>query len=295
MTPIARKTLAFAAFVLVCLAVAWPYVRALVQLALAEDSYSHILLIPLVSAALVWMQPGWASKLSLRSSPRAAATVLASSALLLALAPRLGRLLPGDSPLPFAILGLVGTIWAGFLFFFGAAAFRALQFPLVFLVLAVPPPAFVIDGFVEFLRNGSATVTHILFRLTGTPVFRTGYIFVVPGASIDIAPECSGIRSALAMLVTCLIAGHLFLRNWWARITLLVLTVPMLVIKNGIRIVTLTLLATHVDPSFLTGKLHQRGGFVFFLIGLLILWPFLLWLQKVERRSGTPPISAASA
>jgi exosortase/archaeosortase family protein len=53
-------------------------------------------------------------------------------------------------------------------------------------------------------------------------------------------------------------------------------------IKNGIRIATLTLLAVYVDPSFLTGKLHHDGGVVFFLLGLLFLLPVLLLLQRSE-------------
>jgi exosortase len=171
----------------------------------------------------------------------------------------------------------------------------------MFLLLLVPPPEFVIDGFVEWLRSGSAAVTNVLFALSGTPVLRHGYVFVLPGVAIDIAPECSGIRSALAMLIICLLAGYLYLRTGWARTVLLVATLPMLVVKNGIRIVTLTLLAVHVDPSFLTGRLHHQGGFVFFMIGLLILWPLLLGLQKAEARlsSGAgkpvPPLAATRA
>ncbi|HMD31980.1 MAG TPA: exosortase/archaeosortase family protein, partial [Candidatus Acidoferrales bacterium] len=238
------------------------------------------------------------------SSPRSAAALLLAGALLFSMSGRLGQLIPGDDPLPFAILALVLLVWAGILFFFGAATFFAFQFPFVFLLLAVPLPKFIVDNCIEWLRGGSAVVTHLLFRLTGTPVLRNGYTFSVPGAVIDIAPECSGVRSALAMFVTCLLAGYLFLRKGWSRTVLLLFTVPMLVIKNGIRIVTLTLLAIHVDPMFLTGRPHHEGGFVFFIIGLLILWPVLLWLQKTEnKRYGVPgarprpadPIPAAPA
>jgi exosortase len=301
MTPFARKTLGFAAFLAACVGLAWPSVRELVRLSLTQDTYSHILLIPFITLALIWMHRGaktpWTG-----TSQRAAAALFVAGAALFALAGRLASLIPGADPLAFSVLALVLEIWTGVLFFYGAAAFRAYQFPLVFLILIVPLPQALIDEFIELLRNGSATVTHVLFRLTGTPVLRQGYVFVVPGAAIDIAPECSGIRSALAMLVTCLLAGYLFLRTGWARTALLLATIPMLVIKNGIRIVTLTLLATHVDPKFLTGSLHHQGGFVFFLVGLFILWPVLIWLQKAERRKyGSPgprpaqPVPAAPA
>ena len=58
----------------------------------------------------------------------------------------------------------------------------------------------------------------------------------------------------------------------------------MMILKNGIRIATLTLLAMYVDPGFLYGRLHHQGGVVFFLIGLLLLLPILLLLQKSEAK-----------
>ncbi len=60
----------------------------------------------------------------------------------------------------------------------------------------------------------------------------------------------------------------------------------MMILKNGIRIVSLTLLAVHVDPSFLYGKLHHEGGIIFFLLSLLLLAP-LLWL--LQRGEALPP------
>jgi exosortase/archaeosortase family protein len=56
----------------------------------------------------------------------------------------------------------------------------------------------------------------------------------------------------------------------------------LMVLKNGIRIVSLTVLAMHVDPNFLYGKLHNQGGVVFFLVSLLLLAPVLWWLQRGE-------------
>jgi exosortase/archaeosortase family protein len=58
-----------------------------------------------------------------------------------------------------------------------------------------------------------------------------------------------------------------------------------MILKNGVRIVTLTLLASYVDPGFLYGRLHRDGGVVFFLLGLLLLAPLLWFLQRTERKT----------
>ena len=59
---------------------------------------------------------------------------------------------------------------------------------------------------------------------------------------------------------------------------------PLAIIKNGIRIVSLSLLAEHVDAGYLTGQLHHEGGIVFFLLTLGILAPFFILLQRSELR-----------
>ena len=57
---------------------------------------------------------------------------------------------------------------------------------------------------------------------------------------------------------------------------------PLTILKNGIRIVTLSLLAIHVDPGFLTGQLHHDGGVLFFLLTLAMMAPVLAWLRRSE-------------
>jgi exosortase/archaeosortase family protein len=59
----------------------------------------------------------------------------------------------------------------------------------------------------------------------------------------------------------------------------------MMLIKNGIRIASLTLLANYVNPAFLTGNLHHHGGVVFFLIGLALLLPVFWILRSGEARA----------
>jgi exosortase len=291
---LARHTIAFAVFLGVLGAFYWRPLATLFQLALSRDTDSHILLVPLVSVALVWMDRGKVFAHA-ASSPRAAAAVFLGGALLFALRTRLDTLVSGQALLTITILSWVVLIWAGFLLCYGTRSFHAGLFPVLFLLLAVPIPDPVIERIILWLQQGSSEVTYWLFRATGTPVYRSGFIFAVPGQTIEVAQECSGIRSSLAMLITCLLAGYLFLRLAWTRLTLVLATFPMLVIKNGIRIVTLTLLSIHVDPGFLHGQLHHSGGFVFFLIGLIILWPLLVWLQRMESKSRATIAAGAPA
>jgi exosortase len=292
-----RSTIWFAAYAAACAVAFWAPLRSLVQLALASDEYSHILIVPFISIVLVWMERERLFPV-LEPNRSSAAVLFCVGALLGAFGWRSPSLSAGRDWLGLAILGFLCLIWAGFLFFYGASAFKAGLFPLLFLLLMVPLPGFLLDRFIVWLQVGSADVAEWVFQLSGTPVLRQELIFALPKVTIEVAKECSGIRSTQALLITCLLAGHLFLRTNWRRTVLLAAAVPVLIIKNGVRIATLTLLAVHVDPSFLTGHLHHDGGFVFFTLGMLILLPLLWWLQKTEAarldRGGLPASAATS-
>jgi exosortase len=292
-----RNTIWFVAYTAACALVFLPPLRSLIHVALASDSYSHILLIPFVSIVLVWMERERLFQ-TLERNRSSAVVLFCVGALLGAFGWRNPSLFAGGDWLGLTILGFLCMIWAGFLFFYGASAFKAGLFPLLFLLLMVPLPGFLLDRFIVWLQVGSADVAEWVFHLSGTPVLRQGLFFALPQVTIEVAKECSGIRSTQALLITCLLAGHLFLRTNWRRTVLLIAAVPVLIIKNGIRIATLTLLAVHVNPSFLTGHLHHDGGFVFFMLGMLILLPLFWWLQKTEAarldRSGLPATAATS-
>jgi len=62
----------------------------------------------------------------------------------------------------------------------------------------------------------------------------------------------------------------------------------VMLVKNGVRIFTLSALANYVNPDFLFGRLHHQGGVVFFILGLLVLYPVLLFLMRTESISGQP-------
>jgi len=170
------------------------------------------------------------------------------------------------------------------MFFYGIHAFRTAAFPLIFLVFIIPIPSLVLEKIILLLQRGSTEVAYGLFKLTGTPMVRDGSIFYLPGISIEVAEQCSGIRSSIALFITGVLAGQLFLKTGWRKIILLLSVFPLAIIKNGIRIVTLSLFALYVDESILNSPLHRKGGVLFFIV-ILIPFTTILWLlRKSEKR-----------
>jgi exosortase len=254
---------------------------AFVRMSLSNADASHLILIPFISAWVLFVER---QKIFLDISSN---KVLGGSLLFLAsCAALVARFAGGGSSLDLRLSGYILSLvlfWvAGFALLFGKTATRAGYFSLLFLCLMVPLPNSLLNHVIYLLQLGSAWITEVLFDLLGVPVLREGFVFHLPRFTIEVAKECSGIRSSMALFILALLVAHFRLRSFWKKVLFLVCGLFLMILKNGIRIVSLTILAMHVDPSFLYGKLHHQGGVVFFILSLLLLAPILWLLQRGE-------------
>jgi exosortase len=255
---------------------------AVARLSWSNERYTHILLVPLISLGLLFLRRQRIFAQT-QYSPRVGLLLLGLAALLYAAARGWSSPLGLSESLALSVGAIVLICLAGFVLFFGARPFLEAIFPLCFLLLVVPIPSLLLDRAVFVLQQGSAETAHLLFKVSGMPVFRDGFTFALPGMSIEVAEECSGLRSTVALVITGLLAGHLFLRSAWTKLFIVLFTIPLSIFKNGIRITTLSWLAVRINPEYLTGKLHhQYGGLVFSLVALSIFVPVLFALQRFD-------------
>jgi exosortase C (VPDSG-CTERM-specific) len=270
---------------------------------LTSDLYSHILLIPFVSAYIIWKKlkgnkqqdanrplgtliPGASSSPALAMIPLAIGLVtlngwFQAKTLSLEITDRLAL----------GVFSYLCLLLAGAFLTVGAARLRFFAFPVAFLIFVVPMPSFVRQGIDHFFQYASADATALLFHLSGTTVFREGLVFQVPGIALQVAEECSGIRSSLVLFITSLLAGYMFLRSPWKRAALTLFVIPLAIIRNGIRIFTIAMLCVHVDPSMIDSAIHRRGGPLFFALSLIPFFLLLIWLRRTERIMPASPQS----
>lgn len=272
------KLPAYLKFLVLCavsLVAGWhPFLDTL-ALALRDDQYTHILLIIPVSATLIFLEREFLGPRAQPSIPLGLSLLVVAA--LIAASARWKAGLPHDVQVSLSMLALV-TWWVGaFVLCFGVRRFRHFLFPLCFLFWLVPMPEFVLNWIVRLLQQGSAAAAHWLFTAVGVPVAQDGVVLSIPGLTIEVAKECSSIRSSLMLLVTSMVLAHLFLRSIWRKTVVMLAAIPLSVAKNGLRIFILSMLGTRVDPGFLHGNLHRHGGIVFFMSALLAQ-VLLLWL-----------------
>jgi exosortase len=262
-------------FVLLCVisfVVGWHSLFSTLGLALRVGEYTHLLLIVPISVFLIFSER---DSLKLASEP---AVGLGSSLLILAImVGGFSRASPVDVQLSVSMMAIV-IWWIGsFVLCFGARTARLFLFPLCFLFWLVPIPAPLLERIVAIWQHGSAISASLLFSALGIPNTQDGIMLSIPGLNLEVAQECSSLRSSLMLIVTSMVLAQLFLQSFWRKTVVVLAAIPLSIAKNGVRIFTISMLGTRVDPGFLHGNLHRHGGIVFFLLALGVV-VLLLWL-----------------
>ena len=264
----------------------WNPLQSSFSLALSDERYTHLLLIIPISAALIFLD--WKAPASADRSGVSIGSVLLAVAVAMSAVAR-GRLfsLSVDTGLSLNMAAFVLWCIGAFLFCFGTRAFRRSLFPLCFLFWLVPLPEFILDAIIRLLQQGSAKAAYLLFVAARVPVEQRGLLLHIPDLILAVAPECSSIRSSLMLVVTTMVLAQLLLRSPWRKAFVVAVAIPLSIAKNGLRIFTIGMLGTHVDPSYLTGKLHRQGGIIFFLIAVAATFLLLWVVRRGERGTGS--------
>jgi exosortase C (VPDSG-CTERM-specific) len=249
---------------------------------LDSDLNSYIILIPLVSLYLLYVNRdrlarNYESGFGLAVLP----SIIGAAGVVFFFVVRATRSWSSNDRTSLFALALVCLIWSGGLMFMGKRWMASAAFPMLFLGFFIPLPDQLVHWMEMGLRIASAQAADFFFAISGTPVMKTGTVFQLPGMTIEVAQECSGIRSSWVLFITSLVAAQLFLTRTWSRLVLVAVVIPLGILRNGFRIMVIGLLCVHVDPNLIHSAIHHRGGPIFFSLSLI---PLLLILWFLRRR-----------
>jgi exosortase C (VPDSG-CTERM-specific) len=274
---------AYAAFLLVIGLVFGKPVIDLINYAAQTHFHSHILLIPFISAYLIFIQRHRLPKEYAASAGLAAILFLLALVTVAAAQVWLkANPLSQNDYLSLMVFGFVCSVLAGGFLFLGSKWMLAAAFPLSFLFFMVPLP----ERVVHFLETASQAVSTeaaaLLFAIAGTPMLRNGPLFALPGITIEVAQECSGMRSTWVLFMTTLLASYLFLASPSRRAVLIAFVIPLAIVRNAVRIWVIGFLCVEFGPQMIHSFIHNRGGPLFFALSLVPLFLVLIWLRQGE-------------
>jgi exosortase C (VPDSG-CTERM-specific) len=275
------RFLGAACFAIVLAAIFGHSLLTLIKYAASSQLHSYILLIPFVSAYLLYIRRDQLPKKYSVDLPLAIVSLAIGLGILIftywldfaGRAPSIG------DRLTLLTISLLCCLAAGGFFFFGRTWMRAAAFPLAYLSFMIPMPDTMAEALEQASSTASAEMANLLFHLSGVPFFRVGRVFQLPNITLEVAQECSGIRSSVVLFITSILAANLFLKTTWRRFVLVAIVIPLGILRNGFRIFVIGLLCVHVGPQMIHSLIHRRGGPLFFVLSL-IPFLFLLWLLR---------------
>jgi exosortase B len=254
---------------------------------------------PLIIAASFWLV--WQSREKLKAAPVSPAPVAGWAILAMGLVLMLlARLQQGL--LTFEMLSLIPVIVGCILLSAGWPTLRVLAFPIFFMLFAVPMPDWIIDAATVPLKVFiSNVVTHVLYA-TGFPVAQNGVMIMIGSYQLLVKDACSGMNSIFALSAIGVFYAYAF--RWEEKVRSLILLIsiiPITILANFIRVLTLVLMAYYGGPDLLEGVVHDLTGIGLFVVAIILL--FLLdgllglsglLVRKILRRSPTPAVVNAT-
>jgi exosortase len=178
------------------------------------------------------------------------------------------------------VAGLYGTAVSVLYSRIGMRALLHLWFPVGYLAFLVPPPGWFIDQFTAPLKQFVSWASMTTLSAAGVPVAREGVTIYVAAYRLLVEDACSGLNSLVGLIAVSLLYIYLLRGSNLRYAALLVAaTVPIAVLGNILRIMTLILLTYFFGDEVAQGFLHQAAGMFLFAIDLLLVFALdrLLW------------------
>jgi exosortase len=241
------------------------YLR-LAQGAWRTEQEGHGPLIMLAAAWLAWQQRDRIRDVELRPALLAGWIILLVSLLTLAVA--------RSQDIPMVEVATQIPVLLGCILLVGGWPLaRVFAFPLAFLIFSIPPPGWLLDAFTVPLKVWiSDVVSNFLYNL-GYPVAQNGAMIMIGSYELMVKDACSGMNSIFALSAIGVFYVHEFVRRHPIRKLLLILSiVPITVLANIFRVITLVLGAYYLGVDTIEGLFHDLTGIALFVFALALFF-----------------------
>ena len=166
-------------------------------------------------------------------------------------------------------LSIVPLLYGLISYLYGMNVARALSFPILYLLLLVPPPFGILDSITLPMRHGVSVVTETILSLFNYPIKREGLLLSIGYHDIFMGQPCSGFRSLITMFSLILVYIYISKAKLAKKLILTSFIMPLALLGNLIRIITLCLITFYFGEEAGQGFFHNFSGIVIFIIAIL--------------------------
>jgi exosortase len=166
-------------------------------------------------------------------------------------------------------LSLVILISGMVLFLAGRPTLRSMAFPIGYLLFMIPLPGIVYFQLTFPLQLWASRMAASGLVALGIHTVREGNLLMLPNCTLNVVEACSGIRSLLSLLAAAVAYGYLAEPRIWKRLALAVVSIPIAIASNGLRLVATGVLSYFYGPRVDSGAVHLALGLGFFALAFL--------------------------
>jgi exosortase A len=231
-----------------------------------DSYYSHGFIIPFASAFLIWQKRGTLAKMEMGYSKYGLVLIITS--LLIHLLSTIFYIFSSSG---FSILLLIFGIS---LFLFGKEVTKAVFFPLLFLIFMFPLPEAFVSLLANPLKMNAARMATFFVDQAGISVYREGFYIKTINGELLVGNPCSGLRSLISFLGLGAFFAYILDMSMARRIILFLLSVPIALASNVIRVIALVLVTHYYgyEKASPDSFFHDFSGVMVFVIGFAILF-----------------------
>ena len=239
----------------------------------SRDDYTYCYLVPVIVIYLIWEKRRELNELPSMPSWQGMLVFLPGIALFW-----LGELAGEYFTLYVSFwLVLLGLVWI----YLGRHKLKVILFPLVFILTMFPLPNFLYNKVSVSLKLFSSQLGVAVMKFCGMSVYREGNVIDLGFTQLQVVDACSGLRYLIPLIVLGILLAYFFQAAFWKKIILVVSTVPVSIMVNGLRIASVGILYQFWGPMVAEGFFHDFSGWFIFMCSLGIL-VFEMWLlQKI--------------
>lgn len=245
----------------------------------AESYYSHGFLVPVVSLWLLWLKRGEiydhiSSKGRSAPGHRLGMVLIVAAVVLHLLSGYFRVYFTSGFSMVILLSGIV-------VYLFGKGILRSTWFALVFFLFMVPLPLLVVSGLNLKLKLLATSAALQLLDLTGVLAVQDGSTIILTDDTLTVGNVCSGLRSIISLLALGALYAWLFRGTVRGehragvrikQVMLFVLSIPVAMAANILRIYFLGLVAESYGSAVATGLVHDISGYLLFAVAFGLLY-----------------------
>lgn len=167
--------------------------------------------------------------------------------------------------------GIAGVLLATAYGLGGLRLLRATWVPFAFLLLMVPPPGFVLDHVLVYLKLFVTDLSVSALQAGGLTVAADGNQILVPGHTLFVADACTGLVSIVTLLPLAVVVALFLSHGVWRRAVVIASVVPLAVGANAARVIVTVWLVANGSPEYGEGLLHEGFGLTTYIGGTVAL------------------------